>query len=211
MNPQTVLQERYPAADFSLYFCYLEACRLSKQETEHTHGHHICPKEQFPEYKHDPDNQITLTVAQHSHAHELLYAAVPELGAVAAWIESQAEVDHVACGRIGGHKSRELHKGIHALTFEQRSVIGVINGNHAKEQRFGVCGRSSEQMSEDGRKGGLAAKENGVGWFAPGVAANAGHLGGLVGGRKGSQITNHKRWHAKRGIVNPKCELCCAK
>jgi hypothetical protein len=76
MNPRTVLQERYPLADFTIYFRHLDACRTSK--SLNTHDHHICPKAQFPEYKDldsFPENSITLTIDDHSFAHKLLEAA----------------------------------------------------------------------------------------------------------------------------------------
>jgi hypothetical protein len=74
MNPQAVLHERYPLADFSIYFRHLEACRTEKGLN--TQDHHICPRKQFPEYAEGfPENLITLMTDDHNWAHKLLEAA----------------------------------------------------------------------------------------------------------------------------------------
>jgi len=74
MNPQAVLQERYPNANLDkldIYFLHLDACRTEKGLD--THEHHICPKKQFPEYaKGCPENLITLKIDDHVWAHKLL-------------------------------------------------------------------------------------------------------------------------------------------
>ena len=91
-NPQATLQEWYPLSDFSMYFRYLESCIGTKSESGCTQDHHICPRKQFPELEHDPDNLITLRIEDHAHAHKLLAAAVPELRTFSdAWIESAAK------------------------------------------------------------------------------------------------------------------------
>jgi hypothetical protein len=84
----SILQERYPTAHLGAYFAFVESCRGTKQESGRTNEHHICPKKQFPEYEHDPDNLITLTIGDHAHAHKLLAAAVPELCNLSPWISA---------------------------------------------------------------------------------------------------------------------------
>jgi hypothetical protein len=88
MNPRAVLQERYPQTDFWEYFRFLGECKGTTLSGR-TNDHHICPEKQFPEYKHDPENLITLTIEDHAYAHELLGAAVPELRATPAFIRKQ--------------------------------------------------------------------------------------------------------------------------
>jgi hypothetical protein len=81
MNPQTELQRRYPTAPLVVYNAFMDLCRQFEPEPRagETHEHHICPKKQFPEYRYDPDNLITLYLPLHAHAHRLLGVAVREL------------------------------------------------------------------------------------------------------------------------------------
>ncbi len=89
MNPQTVLQERYPAADFWAYFHFLQSCIGT--EKGNTHEHHICPKKQFPEYEFFfPENLITLKLGDHARAHKLLEAACGIKAPSTALIEATA-------------------------------------------------------------------------------------------------------------------------
>jgi hypothetical protein len=74
MNPRTVLQERYPAANLMPYFGFLEWCKGTQSGPWRTHEHHILPRKQFPEYADCPENLITLTVEDHAHAHRVLEA-----------------------------------------------------------------------------------------------------------------------------------------
>jgi len=91
MNPRTVLQERYPQADFWEYFRFLGECK-GTMPSGRTNEHHICPEKQFPEYKGASENLITLTLEDHAYAHELLGAAVPELRISTSWIRKQSDV-----------------------------------------------------------------------------------------------------------------------
>jgi hypothetical protein len=267
VNPREVLQERYPLADFSIYFRHLEACRTVKGLN--TQDHHICPKKQFPEYRYSPENLITLTVKDHAHAHKLLEAACGIKAPPTAWLEAQRD-SAAKGGRIGGRiggrtqgrKNVENGTGIFALTPEQRSAAGRkggrigghITGRKTKENGTGIFALTPEQRSAAGRIGGRKIKENGTGIFAPGSQAKGGlhsqethkkngtgcysreqqvkggRISGLknvesgqlaslrtpehqakagrAGGPAGARITNHLRWHVKRGIVNLDCSLC---
>jgi hypothetical protein len=211
MNPQAVLQERYPTADFSVYFRFLEACAGTQRDSGRTHGHHICPRKQFPDLEDEPDNVITLHIDDHALAHKLLGAAVPELSrATAAWIESQKDG-----AAKGGRVAARVHK----------------------KNRTGPYAPGSRKLGRvNGRKNALRLKEHGRGWFAPGVAAMGGRITGrktkelgigvhapgmaAKGGRSltleqhrefgsiGARVVNHKRWHVSRGIKSPTCALC---
>jgi hypothetical protein len=183
------LQERYPLADFSIYFRHLEACRTVKGLN--TQDHHICPKKQFPEYRYSPENLITLTVKDHAHAHKLLEAACGIKAPPTAWLEAQRD-SAAKGGRIGGRiggrtqgrKNVENGTGIFALTPEQRSAAGRKGGRI-----------SGLKNVESGQLASLRTPEH---------QAKAGRAGGPAGAR----ITNHLRWHVKRGIVNLDCSLC---
>jgi len=95
MNLQTTLQARYPLAELTVYFAFIDLCRQFELEPQKgkTHEHHICPKKQFPELEHAPENLITLHTRLHAHAHRLLAAAVPELSTTAAWIAAGHSVE----------------------------------------------------------------------------------------------------------------------
>ena len=73
-------------------------------------------------------------------------------------------------GKIVGKKMKEKKKGIHALTFEQRSenskITGKITGLKNKENRTGVCGMTSKECMEAGRKGGTKTRALGKGIHA---------------------------------------------
>jgi hypothetical protein len=174
MNPRAVLQERYPQADFSIYFRHLEACRGTKRESGRTHEHHICPRKQFPELEHDSNNLITLTSEDHAHAHKLLTAACGISAPPTVLFKAQ-----LAGAAKGGRKG------------------GIVTG-------------------ETKRNGGRKIKELGIGWFAPGVAAQGGRSlsheqrqrATSAGGRAAAPLNNHRRWHVQRGIISPTCELC---
>jgi hypothetical protein len=107
MNPRTVLQERYPSADFWEYFRFLGECSGTAPAGQ-AHEHHICPVEQFPEFEFDPANLIALTVEDHAHAHKLLAAAVPELRDISPLILSRLDYRHSEDTR---RKLSEAHRG----------------------------------------------------------------------------------------------------
>lgn len=184
MKSRIALETRYPVADFSAYFAFLETCIGTASEKGRTHEHHIAPKKQFPELEHDPSNLITLTVEDHKRAHHLLGLVVPNLGMPpAAWIAGAAEG-----GRIGGRISRA--------------------------QRLGIFSRTPDQMAEQGRKAGRKTAELKIGIHAPGMAEKGGRLAGQQNVESGhiaylSRLRNHIRWHVNRSIVNQGCNLCC--
>ncbi len=73
-------------------------------------------------------------------------------------------------GKIVGKKMKEERKGIHALTFEERSEnskkYGKIGGLKNKENKTGICGMSLEELIEAGSKGGTKTRGLGKGIFA---------------------------------------------
>jgi hypothetical protein len=179
MNPEAILQQRYPQYDFALYFDLLKHFRRTPKRGK-TQRHHICPRAQFPEFEcfdQFPENRVALTPREHGLAHLLLESL--SCGTIwktpPAWIAAAVEG-----GRITGRKMRDNRRGIHA------------------PEHLGKGGRIG------GRISGRQHKENGTGWFAPGNAAKGGRITGRVYG----PISCHIRWHVKRGIVNPKCSLC---
>jgi hypothetical protein len=187
VNPASVLQERFPLADFSIYFRHLAACRTAKGLN--TQDHHICPKKQFPEYRYEPENLITLTREDHAHAHRLLVAAVPELSNVASLIEAG---DQSKAGKIGG----------------------LTNAKSGHIQRISALVRTREHQAKagraGGRKGGPASvaiqKKNRTGFY--GITPERRRTFSAKGGR--SPIPMHVRWHVKRGITSPTCALCAS-
>lgn len=192
MNPQTVLQERYPSADFGPYFAFLEACKGLTPEKGKTHEHHICPKAQFPEYRYELANLITLMIEDHRQSHRLLAAAIPEeFGPPAAWIEGASEAAPKG-GRAAAEKNKAKGTSVYSREIQMKgaSLGGRVSGRQNKELGRGIFGLTLEQRQEIGRR--------------------AGKIGGRLGGLLGAPKMLHNRWHVKRGIVSPTCSLCGA-
>jgi hypothetical protein len=86
---------------------------------------------------------------------------------------------------------------------EQTHERAVEMGNKAFEKKAGFHGLTPEEKSDNARLGGQIAGR---------IAADTGrvhtmrtHEGSVLGGRTAS----HVRWHIKRHIINPRCDLCC--
>ena len=73
-------------------------------------------------------------------------------------------------GKIVGKKMKKDKRGIHALTFEQRSengkITGKVTGLKHKENMTGVCGMTSKECLEAGRKGGTKTRALDKGIYA---------------------------------------------
>jgi hypothetical protein len=160
MNPRTTLQERYPEADFSIYFRFLDACRDTEKGLD-TQEHHICPRKQFPEFIDEAENLMTLRIDDHDFAHKLLEAACGIKAPHTAFLEAQRESASRAAalgGRKGGHNG----------------------GSNSYARRTGVHGRSAEKMSKDGRKAALVMVEKKLGIFAPEMLGVGGRIAGKI-------------------------------
>lgn len=183
MSHQAIMQQKYPSANLVVYGAFMELCRQFEPEPQkgRTHEHHICPKKQFPELEHSPKNLITLYTELHMHAHRLLGAAVPEL-------RYYAHPNWIACASENGRKTKTNGTGVHAPGAAARA--GRIGGRKNVESGQLASVRNVETQSKGGRIGGrsLTREQH----------------------QAATRIANHKRWHVKRGIVNPTCSLCVA-
>ena len=72
MNIQAIMQAKYPGADLSRYFAFLDAA------TGEDHAHHSAPRAEFPELATEPENIRAVSFQEHFYAHYLLALAVPE-------------------------------------------------------------------------------------------------------------------------------------
>jgi hypothetical protein len=70
------MRTKFPSADFTKYFDFLEFCSTPIECA--IHSHHIAPRAEFKELMKDKDNLIDLGVAEHFYAHYYLALAVPE-------------------------------------------------------------------------------------------------------------------------------------
>jgi len=159
MNPRTELEARYPSADFSVYFRFLEACHGTVR-AEDTNDHHICPRKQFPQFAEEfPENLITLKLDDHAFAHKLLAAVVPELSNVAAWIASQSAEQRTAIGKKGG-AAGGLKRWLASQTAEQRKEHQAKAGSAgARAQHAAMSSEQQfEQSSRAGKIGGAKAR-----------------------------------------------------
>jgi hypothetical protein len=195
-NARSVLEGRYPFADFSEYFRYLKACAAERSkphrqflDPKRKYSHHICPRAQFPEFAGEPDNQIKITVEQHIHAHDLLSIAAPELYVAPSFI--------AACIRL---------KSAH----QRKALLAAIRKNPDHQRHAGRCAAAVNKMN--GTLRAAQRKRSSAGGKVAGRrAVKSGQLARLRTPKHQSaagRAANHKRWHVKRSAVNPKCELC---
>ncbi len=147
MNPQDVLQERYPQADFSVVFSFCEA-RRGRVKSKGMHGHHYCPVAQFPEFEFGyPENIIFLTIEEHIEVHKMLGKIDSAMNwPCAAWVAKASEGGRLGSRegkRSGGHTCALQHMqkgtGIFAPGMQAKggSVSGILNQQRAKESRTG--------------------------------------------------------------------------
>jgi hypothetical protein len=117
-------------------------------------------------------------------------------------------------GKIVGNRMKEEKKGIHALTFEERSEngkkSGKIVGLRNKENKTGVCGMSLEELIKSGSKGGTKTRKLGKGIYArtKQEMQEHGRKNGLKTYEKGtgihSQTSEEKSKNGKRGAEKAK-------
>jgi hypothetical protein len=173
------MQAKYPAANLAVYFAFIAGCR------------------QF-----EPEPQKGLT---HEH-HICPRKQFPE------YAEGFPENLITLHTRLHAHAHRLLGSAVPELSRASAAWIaaGIKNaakgGRKTKENRTGIF--APGMASKGASKGGLHAQEthkkNGTGCYSREMQAKGGRKGGI----KGARITNHLRWHVKRGIVNLDCSLC---
>ena len=201
MNPQVILRERYPRADFSVYFRHLAACRTVK--ALNTQEHHICPRKQFPEFIDSPENKIILKTDDHAFAHKLLEALCGIKSPPTTYFESARDAAAKG-GRVSGPRSavKCLARGTGIFATGARAKGGRKNVLSGHLAIISAKVRTSEHQAHAAHFAGVAVqkihKKNGTGCFsrAHQAAASAG--------------SNHIRWHVNRNIVSPTCSLCGA-
>jgi hypothetical protein len=116
------------------------------------------------------------------------------------------------------HVNKNEKRGIFGITVEQRRLNARKAGLRNRELKRGIFARSPEQMSKDGRKAALCltreqrqALGRKMGSIMGRRNVENGHLARLRTSEHqsmASKAANHKRWHARRSIVNPNCSLC---
>jgi hypothetical protein len=80
------------------------------------------------------------------------------------------------------------------LANEKRRIGGYNNTLKHRKQKTGIFDPTTRAKATS--LGGLVAKREGFGIFAPGMQS------------EGALHANHRRWHLKRGVVKPDCALC---
>lgn len=199
MNPRNELETRYPEADFSAYFLFIEACRALPESCE-KQEHHICPKKQFPEYRIGcPENLAMLFPNDHAHAHRLLGAAVPEMIMGTGWIEKQ-KIAAVLGGKIQGQKHKENKTGVceHKVEWQAKGgrAAGLLKGAR-KRRSFAHCSAGGKKGGpKGGRTASLLHKQRGTGVYSKEFQI-------MINGKR-----LHKRWHTNRGITKQNCKWC---
>lgn len=107
------MRAKYPQADFTRYFAFMEKCATQVQAGE-THKHHIAPKEQFPELRRDVANLLPLTVENHWLAHDILGQSEPAL--------AHATPQFIAAASTGGRLARKTPQWLAACRTAMRKL-----------------------------------------------------------------------------------------
>jgi hypothetical protein len=205
MDPRKVLQERYPKADFTIYFRHIDACLGTKRESGRTHEHHICPNRQFPEYgKGFPENLIVLSLEDHDFAHKLLETACA-IKAPATMFMTGPRL-HLT----PEHQSAAGRKSAARTTFARLSAAGKIGGHKAVESGQWNSARKKGHAAKAERRRifGSTPKE-----ISNGRALGQKNIAALLQRNRenGHQARlNHIRWHVNRGLLKANCVLCVA-
>jgi hypothetical protein len=134
---------------------------------------------------------------------------------------AEAELDHIVTVHEFASGPLPIEQAIRECN--ALSNLRPVHGrcNHVAGARIassipGLCSRAGRI---GGRISGRMNVENKRGICAPGIAAKAGRIGGrkhVESGHlqkvsaAGARARNHKQWHVRRGIKNPKCPLCVA-
>lgn len=208
MNPLIELEERYPSADFSVYFRTAEACRTVKGLN--THDHHLCPRKQFPEFVDSPENLITVTIEDHAFLHKLLEAACGIKAPPTAYFEAQ-EIAAALGGKTMWSRMSAEQRHDRGVLLGKSSWKGMTGTQRRKRRencvsnaRAAMLSLPQEERKERAKRAGSAN--------ARATHVKAGRLGAkslsLEQRKKGGSRATHLRWHAQRGVVSSACVLC---
>jgi hypothetical protein len=215
-NLQNILQQKFPKADFHEYFDFLEHLDIL---IKGGHKHHILPKKQFPEFKNNSKNCIRVSSENHFLAHYYLALASSEFD-LAFFLMSnyhsvkvvQTQLTHfIKLYEQGRLKQLQVSKEIGRKAVES----GQLREAASAGGRTGAGGRRSVEIH--GAPGTRADKIKGTRkrneLHGNPATKESRSKGGKIGGR--TSVTKgyltrarHIRWHSKRGIVSPICELC---
>jgi hypothetical protein len=201
---QEILKQKFPKANFRRYFDFLEQVVVL---VKGGHRHHILPKNEFPELKNDPRNLVRISPAEHYLAHYLLAIASPEFELAFFLMSSyrSAQIDRTQLSQFAQIYERGRFKQIQASKETCQKLI--------KDPRH-------REWASAGGKTGAGGRKN-VELHGPIIGTRMDRIKGAhrrnelygnpatQGSRaKGGKRGGHIRWHVKRGIVAPGCELC---
>jgi hypothetical protein len=193
------LRTKFPTADFTEYFGFLESCKVPIECA--LHSHHIAPQKTFPTLKKDKDNLIDVAVVDHLQAHKLLAECGPEF--------ALASPRFIAAAAKGGQTAAASPKWKAAQTEMLRLRNDDPEFRDANSQRM-KKNRANPQFSaviENIHSERMTKVHSDPKWgekmqevFADPAwkARQSLHSKNLM----------HIRWHVKRNIVNPSCTLC---
>jgi hypothetical protein len=196
-NARSVLQGRYPFADFGAYFSFIESCRgklkrRHKYQDHRSHLHHICPRSRFPKHSEVPANIIKLTIAEHVHAHDLLSMAEPDLYVQPSFIWANMYYASKAA-RIGGRAAAAVNKARGTSVYSREIQLKGASAGGKVSGRMRV---------EDGTLARNRTRKHQCKALASAIARDPKHQS------RAARIGNHKRYHVRRSITNPHCDLC---
>lgn len=145
------------------------------------HKHHIIPKHMGG--TDDPSNLVELTVEEHAQAHKKLWEEDGQEWDRIAWLALSGQINMSEAKRLVQAEARKRGGDIARAN---RNANGTSIGDWVKQ-----TGYVRKFTKEDCIKGGSAAGKLNV---ESGQMAKIHSMGGKVGGKIASAITNAQRW-----------------
>jgi hypothetical protein len=149
---KAAMQGKFPTADFTEYFRFLESRKVPVECA--MHSHHICPRAEFPELRKDKENLIDLEVEDHYQAHQILFECDPTFRSY-DFIKGQP-----TAAIMGGRRVYELGIGVHSP-----EGLEITRQQGVKNAQSGLLNRV--RTYESTVKGGKKVRDLGVGIFSP--------------------------------------------
>ncbi len=232
------LESRFPVANFSLYFAFIEF--LIPLGTG-GHSHHILPQKEFPEWKNVKGNRIRISVEDHLRAHYYLALCAPDTQSfqLAFYLMTNQIATHINPDDLPGYA--EVYKRGRTAQLAASRIVGkkaVESGQLAEMVRMHgkkngeVQGRKNiesghmTRLKQRNTQNGHLLRISSLGGKISGplhvenmlsTSSEDRAKGGRKSGRKNVESGHldrirpkghHVRCHVKRGILVSSCKFC---
>lgn len=218
------LSNRLSESDFSSYFTFLESlCTADTGEF-----HHILPKNEFPQYRNDPNNRICLAPANHFKAHYFLSSCAPKYVPFQrvlfmmsnfsrkVWVShlTEQELENYSLMYEHGRKRQIEHARLLGKAAVESGLLARLR-THEHQVKAGIAAGKDHVRSgrarKNGKKSGQKAVQNGqlsslrTTEHQRYAASKSGKLASATGQ---IQKLAHLRWHVNRNLTSPICPFC---